>query len=261
MSIFLSLVFSISLFAFANAQTNTIQVKSNNFLDDYIKKTNPYTYHALPGGSNSTTTVNVFPQNATNTNAAVCVHSATKFNKYGDYGVEVAKLQNFLNEVNGAKLNGKGYFGPATLQEVKNFQYTYGIKPTGYQHIKTTQKINDILCGKVAKVARKVFVEKPIYTSTNVKAMPATTAKVTLPKESVKETVVNKIPTMVGNPNSGIGAKATTTATTTETSTTTSFWSNLQKDFDKIKENYKAYLLVFALVLALFWFLRKAATE
>ena len=235
--------------AIAFAQTNQVQVSSNNFLDKYIYKTNPYTYHAITTGSTNNS-------NGANT-VFSCVLAGTTYNKLGDYGPEVVKLQNFLNDVNGARLNGQGYFGPVTQQEVKNFQYTYGIKPTGYQHVKTTQMINDIICGKVAKKARLVYVAPKMSMTANtyvknnpvtVSAMPANTDG----KNLVKDYAPKTIPTLTGD---------TSIKSTTSMATKTGFWANLQNDFTKIQANYKAYLLVFALVLALFWFLRKAATE
>lgn len=258
LSAFLSLVFTVSLFAFANAQTSNVQVTSNNFLNNYVYKTPPYTYLPLntdvsTGGMKYATTT------------GVCSQSVTKYNKFGDFGPEVSKLQYFLNEVNGAKLNGLGYFGPATLQEVKNFQYTYGVSPTGYQYVRTTQKMNDILCGNIAKVARKVYVAP---TAVSVSVNPVNTKAIApmaannlevnkvqnIGKNLVKEyvpAIPKTIPSLTGSP----------TSVKVDMATKTGFWANLEKDFNKIKENYKAYLLVFALVLALFWFLRKAATE
>lgn len=182
-----------------------------------------------------------------------CPNVMNTYNKIGSYGVEVAKLQNFLTSVNGANLNGKGYFGPVTQQEVKNFQYTYGIKPTGYQHVLTTKMINDINCGKVAKKARKVYMLSSTY-STKSPIMSATASMGTVSNGGANLVKEYQAPAKINLIGTG------TTATVTM-ATKTSFWENLNKDWDKIKENYKAYLLVFALVLALFWFLRKAATE
>ena len=223
----LSLFFTVGLFAFANAQVTVTAVNNNN----------------------------------------VCPQLMFEFNKLGSFGPEVVKLQNFLNQYNGAKLNGLGYFGPVTQQEVKNFQYTYGIKPTGYQHILTTNMINDLNCNKVAKKERKVFVAKKIAMLANTVSMSAPVISNNYSmnnvnnkaKDLVKEYVTNKaqtIPTLTGDTKNPKDMKATFTM-----ATQTSFWANLQNDWNKIKDNYKAYLLVFALVLALFWFLRKAATE
>lgn len=182
-----------------------------------------------------------------------CPNLINTYNKIGSYGAEVAKLQNFLNNVNGAKLNGKGYFGVVTQQEVKNFQYTYGIKPTGYQHVLTTKMINDINCGKVAKKVRKVYMLNSTYT-TKSPVISSTATMGTVSNSGVNLVKEYQAPAKINLVGTG------TTATVTM-ATKTSFWENLNKDWDKIKENYKAYLLVFALVLALFWFLRKAATE
>lgn len=182
-----------------------------------------------------------------------CPNLINTYNKIGSYGTDVAKLQNFLSNVNGANLNGKGYFGPVTEQEVRNFQYTYGIKTTGYQHILTTKMINDINCGKVAKKARKVYSLSSTYTVKS-SVMSAAAGMGTVSNSGSNIVKEYQAPTKINLIGTG------TTATVTM-ATKTSFWENLNKDWDKIKENYKAYLLVFALVLALFWFLRKAATE
>jgi peptidoglycan hydrolase-like protein with peptidoglycan-binding domain len=182
-----------------------------------------------------------------------CPNLINTYNKIGSYGTEVAKLQNFLNSVNGANLNGQGYFGPVTQQEVKNFQYTYGIKPTGYQHVLTTKMINDINCGKVVKKVRKVYMLSSAYTMKSP-VMSAAASMGTVSNSGANLVKEYQAPTKINLVGTG------TTATVTM-ATKTSFWENLNKDWNKIKENYKAYLLVFALVLALFWFLRKAATE
>jgi peptidoglycan hydrolase-like protein with peptidoglycan-binding domain len=211
LAIITSLLFSAVLFATVNAQTNVVVVSS-----------------------------------ATGT----CPDLLSTYHRIGAYGEEVVKLQNFLNTVNGAKLNGQGYFGSVTQQEVKNFQYTYGIKPTGYQHVLTTKMINDINCGKVAKKVRKVYVVPSTYKA----YAPVSTGSGTSYTNNVNLVKEYQVPAKINLV--GTGTKATVTM-----ASKTSFWENLNKDWDKIKENYKAYLLVFALVLALFWFLRKAATE
>jgi peptidoglycan hydrolase-like protein with peptidoglycan-binding domain len=202
---------------------------------------------AVGATTSSVTQVNLGAVNA------VCPNLINNFHKIGDQGEEVAKLQVFLNQVNGAKLNGKGYFGPATQNEVKNFQFTYGIKPTGYQHILTTKAINDINCGKLPTRERKVFMAKRVVyapVSTQVNYYPVASAPVNTYENIVKEYPAPKNIKLTGSTTKEIS-----------TSTKSSLWENLQKDWHKIKENYKAYLLVFVLVLALFWFLRKAATE
>ena len=93
---------------------------------------------------------------ATTTASTTCVNFLATFHKVGDTGEDVVKLQKFLNKYNNAKLNEKGYFGSVTMQEVKNFQYTYGIKTTGAQYQLTTEVINKIVCGKLAIKERKV---------------------------------------------------------------------------------------------------------
>lgn len=197
--------------------------------------------------------------------STACVAMLTTFQKFGDNSPEVAKLQNFLNTFAGANLNGKGFYGPATRQEVMNLQYAYGIKPTGAQFEKTTALINGISCGNVAVKARMVYkstqgnysYSAPLSNSANeienIYPNPDGMAQVK-PIASPANTVVTK-------PVTKPAATTTVTNSTTSPATTSSFASNLKNDFEKIKENYKAYVLVFVLVLALFWFLRKAATE
>jgi hypothetical protein len=110
--------------------------------------------------------------------------------------------------------------------------------------------INDINCGKVAKKVRKVYVVPSTYKA----YAPVSTGSGTSYTNNVNLVKEYQVPAKINLV--GTGTKATVTM-----ASKTSFWENLNKDWDKIKENYKAYLLVFALVLALFWFLRKAATE
>lgn len=230
-AIIISLLFTTVLFATANAQVS------------------------VTAAGNATSSVTPILQNVVVATVATgtCPNLLNSYHKIGSYGSEVVKLQNFLNSMNGAKLNGQGYFGPVTLQEVKNFQYTYGIKPTGYQHQLTTKMINDLNCGKVAKKARKVYMGAQKYISSNSGAFkPSTSSAIS----SANKDLVKDYQNFVKNIQSGTSTTATVTS-----ATKTSFWENLNKDWNKIKDNYKAYLLVFALVLALFWFLRKAATE
>jgi len=206
----------------------------------------------------TTTSVSVTPAN--------CPAYLTTFHKYGDSGVDVSKLQVFLNQTNGSKLNGKGFYGPATMQEVKNLQYTYGIKVTGAQYEKTTGLINSLVCGNINKrVPLKAGASISGYMGTVTVGGGTVTVGKTKPtgivypnpnSPVVKEYVKN-------NPNGMMvkGADVMGTSTKMTSTTTNSFWDNLKADFQKIKDNYKAYVLVFVLVLALFWFLRKAATE
>lgn len=197
------------------------------------------------------------------TGTSTCVTYMTSFHKYGDNGPEVVKLQNFLNQTIGANLNGLGFYGPATMNAVKTLQNTYGIKVTGYQHEKTTALINSLICGNIALkqpvgvnggtisgYMGTVSVGGGKVLSTNPNIYPNANAGTA---SGVVKNYPNKGDTMMVPKETN---KATITATTTN-----SFWDNLKSDFQKIKENYKAYVLVFVLVLALFWFLRKAATE
>lgn len=199
----------------------------------------------------------------------VCVPFLTSFHKLGDKGVEVAKLQAFLNEYNGAQLNTKGVYGPVTAREVKNLQFAYGIKVTGAQYEKTTDLINKLNCGSiVAKEGRTIY--SPMYKGVtksagkvqvwtkgmkgldldNIYPNVPTQAQNTEPKGVINSLPGNNLPpTKIKNPVQDIMA------------TSGDMTNGFQSDFDRIKENYKAYVLVFVLVLALFWFLRKAATE
>lgn len=203
------------------------------------------------------TSTNIPPDQVVTT---TCVPYLTTFHKYGDKNPDVAKLQAFLNKYNGANLNTKGYFGPATQKEVKNFQYTYGVKITGAQYQKTTEVINKLNCGQLAKKDRQIYVGQKVVATANT--LPKTTIAKNFPLNNVypnapqTETitpkgVVNSIPK---KPVESL--KLSTTSTSTD-----DLFGNFKSDFDRIKENYKAYVLVFVLVLALFWFLRKAATE
>jgi peptidoglycan hydrolase-like protein with peptidoglycan-binding domain len=195
---------------------------------------------------------------ATSSATTSCASYINTFHKLGDNGAEVVTLQKFLNKYNGAKLNEKGFYGPVTMQEVQNFQYTYGIKTTGWQHQKTTAAINNIVCGKLAVKDRKVYIAGGA--NTTVAQVTPTVAK-TVAKVDTK----NIYPNPKTSPKTETQAiKSTASSTSTiaaTTSTPTGVYANFKSDFEKVKENYKAYLLVFLLVLALFWFLRKAATE
>jgi peptidoglycan hydrolase-like protein with peptidoglycan-binding domain len=216
---------------------------------------------SVPVGNTATTTATttspapVMPVAvvATSTATSSCASYINTFHKLGDSGNEVVTLQKFLNKYNGAKLNEKGFYGPVTMQEVQNFQYTYGIKTTGWQHQKTTAAINNIVCGKLAVKDRKIYLAGG---ANNMVAQVTPVAKV-----DTKNIYPNP-KTPAKTDTQAIKSAATTTSTiTATTSTPTGVYANFKSDFEKVKENYKAYLLVFLLVLALFWFLRKAATE
>lgn len=258
----IALVLTFGTFSFTNAATSTVQVTSTFVQPASVVYKTPVV--VLP----ATSTVVVTGTGATTT----CVNLLTSYSKLGTENSDVAKLQNFLNANFNTKLNGKGYFGPVTKAVVQDFQYTYGINPTGYQYISTTEMINKINCGVVPVKALKNFTETKNLTVSNssasslipqniipspVSAKPLSNTQPTknIVKDYTQPTKVqnnNKIPAVEGKPSD-----TTISASTTKMS----FWDNLKKDWAKIKENYKAYLLVFALVLALFWFLRKAATE
>jgi len=204
----------------------------------------------------TTTTVNtVNVVNVATSTATSCMPVLTTYHKLGDSGADVKRLQSFLNDFNGASLNEKGFFGPVTEQEVKNFQHTYGVKVTGVQHVKTTETINKLNCGKLTKLDRKVFTGHLVMSSSNSQTI--STYKYSQPPR-----IYPNAPQKNVSLDKKIETKNDKSAVSTTTSTITSgFIDGLKSDFDKIRENYKAYLLVFALVLALFWFLRKAATE
>lgn len=264
----LKLVSAIGAFVFgaffmqANAQGTTVgsspwySTGYLNYMMGTVNLTGSNTQNVVPVPTNTTpvqvpVVVPVVVKN--------CPAYITSFHKYGDKGVDVAKLQMFLNEFNGAKLNGKGVFGPATMREVKNFQYNYGVKVTGAQYEKTTALINALNCGNIAKKDRKVFTGSmaTVYSNPGITTIKSGTISNIYPNPTPVN-VVKEYPTktVIKSPMVGSPSGATLTATTTN-----SFFTNLSNDWDKIKENYKAYVLVFLLVLALFWFLRKAATE
>jgi peptidoglycan hydrolase-like protein with peptidoglycan-binding domain len=209
----------------------------------------------------------VVPTATTSNN--VCVPYLTSFHKLGDKGVEVAKLQAFLNEYNGAKLNTKGVYGPVTAREVKNLQYAYGIKTTGAQYQKTTDLINKLNCGSIAaKEGRTIY--SPMYkgiTKSAGKVQVWTKGMNNLDLDNiypnVPAQVQNTEPTGVINSLPGKNVPPTKIKSPAQDilATSSDMTGGFQSDFDRIKENYKAYVLVFVLVLALFWFLRKAATE
>ncbi len=235
-------VLFLSFFATVNAdELNSVYSKNSG------NKT-PVNY--MMGTVTVSTSTNIIMSLATNT-ATTCVPLLTAVHKKGDSGEEVAKLQKFLNEKNGADLNEKGFFGPVTEQEVKNLQYTYGVEVTGIQNEKTTEVINKLGCGLLVKKDRKVF---NLASGISSKDQSITNFRISedikiYPNAPQKDFQVSKV------------KSPTAKTVVTSEATTTSVLGNLKSDFDKIKENYKAYLLVFALVLALFWFLRKAATE
>ncbi len=203
--------------------------------------------------TNTTVVTNPGNANVDVTTANICAKYTTTFHKYGDYGTGVVKLQKFLNKYNGAHLNEKGFYGPATMQEVKNFQYAYGIKPTGAQYSKTTQAINSLNCGLIVKKDRVVYQGQAFVKNTSAVKVAAISPVVRVYPNApiVKEVAPTGVVKTLPGKNS-VAVRATST---------NDFFSGIKSDFNKIKENYKAYALVLVLVLALFWFLRKAATE
>lgn len=227
---------------------------------------------SLSGYVQNNPSTNLLPISNIGNNNSTCNAYLNTFNKAGDLSSEVAKLQQFLNQYNGANLNGLGFYGPATTQEVINLQHAYGINPTGAQFEKTTALVNAIKCGQVQPKARVVYYSNYNQSSViNLGQDPASNATRTFVPANIYPNPdsqnippTNNTRTIPGNNstvNSPMTGKVPTSSLGTVTSTSSSFLENFGKDFDKIKENYKAYLLVFVLVLALFWFLRKAATE
>jgi hypothetical protein len=137
------------------------------------------------------------------------------------------------------------------------------------QYQKTTDLINKLNCGQIAKnPSRTVYASKarvavaPVKTTnitseniypnpTRVQAEPS--GVITSKPAGNNSQVVRNIPGANPSVNSDHDMVVDEEGNT--------FWGGLQDDVDRIKQNYKAYILVFVLVLALFWFLRKAATE
>ncbi len=83
----------------------------------------------------------------------------TAFLRYGDRNESVRKLQTFLTEqgIFTYYPAPTGYFGPATLQAVKNFQKKYAAdilaplgltEPTGFVGVMTLKKINSLSCSQ-----------------------------------------------------------------------------------------------------------------
>ena len=233
----------------ANAQAMLV-----NVFPLYTYNTKPVNYMMgvvrLPNGTVSTNT-NIITGNVVGTTTATsCAKYVTTFHKLGDKGADVVRLQKFLNQYNGANLNEKGFYGPATMQEVKNFQYAYGIKPTGAQYEKTTEAINLVNCGLISKKDRVIYKGQAFVQPMNF----GTTATVSAPVQKIYPNTSMSAPT-------GIIKTVPVKTPVVKATNTNSFFGGMSSDFDKIKENYKAYALVLVLVLALFWFLRKAATE
>lgn len=188
--------------------------------------------------------------------AQACVPFITTFNKYGNHNADVAKLQQFLNRYNGANLNGLGFYGPATQQEVKNLQYAFGINPTGAQYEKTTDLINKINCGLVQPRQRVVYHGGSVGYVYNPKTSPSGNVPSNVYPNPGQNT---QLP---GKTQSGTKTVIINNGTRTNINASgSSITETLSSDFDSIKENYKAYVLVLVLIAALFWFLRKAATE
>jgi len=194
-----------------------------------------------------------------------CVNLLATTSSIGLMSPEVVKLQNFLESYAGANLNGLGYFGPATQASVRNLQYTYGLTVNGTVDNQTLALINNLNCGNIAR-------KTPMFYGRTIGKQPSTTWSSGSGYSGTITTgatgTVYPNPTIGGTVSSGgimqseaTVTRSTTTATTSTSTATSSFLGSFADDWEKIKENYKAYLLVFVLVLALFWFLRKAATE
>jgi uncharacterized protein (DUF697 family) len=260
----LAFVLTCGFFSITNAADQVTVTAVGNTVPGVVNVIVPTV--VVPAGTNTGSNTMVPVNQVVGT--STCANLMTSFNKFGDENGEVAKLQNFLNAKFGTKLNGKGFYGPVTKSLVQDLQYTYGINPTGNQYEKTTKLVNEINCGVVAVKTLKNFVPKTIATSipsniipTPVKVAPPVVNANPVVKTPDSNTIVKdyantnkKIPSVEGKPTSNIKIA-------TDTASKTNFFENLKKDWSRIQENYKAYLLVFALVLALFWFLRKAATE
>lgn len=202
-----------------------------------------------------------------------CTNYMSTFNKLNSSGGDVAKLQFFLNDYNGAKLNGKGYYGNVTTQEVKNLQYAYGLPVTGNQYRLTTALINNIKCGVIANKQRVVYkptisvkTNQTIYYAPSSNSVTSVSEKIKVTESKVAKIIAQNIVDSQKNKENRESLKMDLDKTKLEfatftKTTSTSFSSTLSSEFKNLKENYKSYLVVFFLVLALFWFLRKTATE
>ena len=248
---------SLSLFATVNAQITKVE------------SVYPYSVDYFGQPSQTATTSNVVIISSVS-GPTTCVNYLNTFNQYKSQGEEVVKLQNFLNDYNGANLNGQGFYGPVTVQEVKNFQYTYGLPVTGKQYQLTTSLINNIKCGVIAKRDRVVFVQKlssTVNTSFNYQYATKTTQMILREKVQNTESKVAKIiaqniiDASKNKENVLLNISKNKLTISTDTPATNTFASVLNSELKNLKENYRSYLVVFFLVLALFWFLRKTATE
>ena len=122
-------------------------------------------HNVNPATTTTTTTITTVTNTEANTSSIPTVGQSVC--KAGDYitaymkqgidnnPVEVTKLQNFLNEYEGANISVTGVFDASTTAAVKVFQVKYtkdvlspwGItNPTGIVYITTTHEINNIFC-------------------------------------------------------------------------------------------------------------------
>ncbi len=192
----------------------------------------------------STSTAPSFTVTAISVSTTSCplITSFMKRDNKGNKKDQVTRLQNFLNDREGAKLTVSGSFDQATEDAVKAFQKKYistvmapwgATRGSGIVHITTTKKINEIACdiplslnnSELSEIVRyKANLSSPVATvqsvapaTPSVSVGPAVVPTVT-PKSSVS--VVDNTST-----SSEIEVTAPAAASVANTSVAGRFWS------------------------------------
>jgi len=194
-----------------------------------------------------------------NVGSATCVQFNT-LQKRGQSGNKVLVLQKALNKYNNAGLNETGYFGLATENAVKNFQYKYGINPvSGIVWTKTNFVLNKLDCGGNVSVvnnmqykntsktvfanSKKIYIKKnvdivKVYDKSGSTITDAIGAPTKVTYGTSKNIVNNNLSEVLKN-GKVVMEKATKTATTTQIAKT-SFINNLKNIWNSFWYNYKA---------------------
>jgi peptidoglycan hydrolase-like protein with peptidoglycan-binding domain len=237
--------------AFANAQSITVQPVP-------VHQVLGVPYVTFSTSTNSTAGVII----GGTVNGNICVQFNT-LQKRGQSGNKVLALQKALNKYNNAGLNETGYFGVATENAVKNFQYKYGISPvSGIVWTKTNFVLNKLDCGGNVSVVnnmqyknstKTIFVNnKKIYTKKHVDMVKvydkagnittdATGAPTNVTYGTSKNVTNNSLSEVLKN-GKIVMEKATKTATTTQI-VKTGFINNLKNIWNSFWYNYKANFL------------------
>jgi peptidoglycan hydrolase-like protein with peptidoglycan-binding domain len=193
------------------------------------------------------------------------------FNKIlqnGTNGNQVIALQQLLNKTQGNNIPVTGNYGAATQNAVKQFQFKYGISPTGVVSHETMFALNRLNCGKVVNIVNNNYVA-PTSLKVAKKIIYVAPKKQTnkISRTSVKKEIYSKAGTIVtdaiGAPrtiNYGVKTnikqdtkigqiiniaekelnKATTTVLATTTKTTVSPLTKLNNFFKNFWTNYEA---------------------